>query len=250
MDKAELWSIVKEQLALDLGCEAELLDTPENEVVEWRDLPGRRRYDTNTPFLEIVVINGKLVAACHKDLLPWAVENLLPRKAEWLFLPQNYRKIEAGLAPFGYEIGDARHYSLPDLSLPFSTPRSLVRWYDREGLSRFSKDGIWSEALLFNEFAPDMLAVGALDRNGELAAMAAASRDGARMWQIGIRVLPGHQGEGLGANLTALLKDELLRREIVPFYSTADSHISSLNVGLNAGFRPAFGYLYAQAKGK
>lgn len=248
MDKAELWSIVKEQLALDLGCEAEILDTLENAVVEWKDLPGRRKRDNATPFLEIAMINGKLAAACHRDLLSWAEENLLSRKAEWLFLPQNYRNIEAGLAPFGYEIGDARHFSLPDLSLPFSTPRSLVRWYEKDAIEQFRGNDTWSEAFAYNELTPDMLAVGALDRNGKLAAMAAASRNGTRMWEIGIRVLPEHQGEGLGANLVALLKDELLRRGIVPFYNTAESHISSLNVGLRAGFLPAFGYLYASKR--
>lgn len=94
-----------------------------------------------------------------------------------------------------------------------------------------------------------MLAVAALDRGGRPIAMAGASRDGARLWQIGINVLPSAAGQGLGANLTALLKDELLRRGIVPFYHTEGSHLASLNVGLQAGFRPAFGYLYAQAKG-
>lgn len=246
--KDELWSITKEQLALDLGCEVELLNTPKNLVLEWKDLPGRRKRDNATPFLEAAVINGKLVAACRKELLPWAEENLLPRQAEWLFLPQNYRRIEAGLAPFGYEIGDARHFSLPNLSLPFSTPRSLVRWYEKGAIEQFRGSDTWSEAFAFSELTPDMLAVGALDRSGKLAAMAGASRDGARMWQIGIRVLPEYQGDGLGANLVALLKDELLRRGILPFYSTAESHIASQNVGLRAGFQPAFAYLYAQKR--
>lgn len=250
MDKSEVFSIAKEQLAMNLGCAAELFDTKENIVLEWKDHPGRQKYSEDIPFLEIVVWGGKLVAACHKDLLPWAEETLLPRKAEWLLLPQNYRRIEAGLAPFGYEIGDARHYYLPDVSIPFSTPRSLVRWYEKDALEQFCGNDTWSEALLFNNFAPDMLAVATLNNECEPIAMAGASRDGESMWQIGIRVLPEYQGEGFGANLVALLKDELLRRGILPFYSTAESHIASQNVGLRAGFRPAFAYLYAQAKGK
>ena len=108
-----------------------------------------RAYSGGTPFGEIAVLNGKLAAACRERLLPRAGETLLPRQAEWLFLPQNCRRIEAGLAPFGYEIGDARHFCLPSLPCPETVPL------------------------------------------------------------------------GLAVNLTALLKDELLRREIVPFYRTA-----------------------------
>ena len=42
MLQADLYEIVREQLALDLGCDPALLDTPENVVVEWQDRPGRR----------------------------------------------------------------------------------------------------------------------------------------------------------------------------------------------------------------
>jgi len=55
-----------------------------------------------------------------------------------------------------------------------------------------------------------------------------------------------HRGRGLAAGLTALLKDELLRRGIVPFYGTAQSHIFSLNTARNAGFRPAWAEVWAR----
>ncbi|ALP93777.1 hypothetical protein [Intestinimonas butyriciproducens] len=62
-------------------------------------------------------------------------------------------------------------------------------------------------------------------------------------------MLQPFRGRGYAAGLPFLLKDALLRRDIVPFYGTAESHIISRNVAIRAGFRPAFGYLYAQTKG-
>ena len=249
MTKSELNQIVQEQLALDLGCEPALLDPPDNVVVEWQDKPGRRKYRNNTPVLEIAIWQGKIAAACGAELLPWA-SGYFPRKsAQWLFQPARYREIDAALAPLGYEIGDAHKFYLPDLTLPPVNPLQPVCWYEGEALEQFRGDSRWEEALAFQPLYPDMLAVAALDGAGQPVAMAGASRDGARFWQIGIIVQPEHRGRELAANLTALLKDELLRREIVPFYGTAESHIISQNVARGAGFYPAFAYLYAKPKG-
>ncbi len=249
MTKQELTCIVRDQLALDLGCAPALLDTQENAVFLWRDEPGRRRYDTHPPRLELAVWNGKLAAACAPDLLPWAEEYLLPRKAEWLFDPKHLRQIDAALAPLGYEVGEARRFFLPRLPCPPPVPLCPVRWYEADELEPFRGDPRWDGPVAFNPLFPDMLAVTAQDGAGRPIAMAGASRDGARLWQIGITVLPEHRGKGLASNLTALLKDELLRREIAPFYGTAESHIVSQNVAIRAGFYPAFAYLHATPKG-
>lgn len=248
LTREDIWSVTRVQLALDLGYTPKLFESNGNQVVEWRDLPGRRKYCADRPFLEILIMDGKLIASANAVFLPWCRENLLPRQAEWLFLPNNHRRIENGLAPFGYEIGDARHFYLPTLPCIEPVLPCPVRWYEKAELAQFRAGGLWSEALAFNVYTPDMLAVAAVDETGVPVAMAGASRDGERFWQIGIRVLPDYQGRGLGSGLTALLKQELLRRDIVPFYSTAESHIFSQNVGLSAGFRPAFGYLYAQRR--
>lgn len=246
MDKATLWSITKEQLALDLGCAPGLLDTPDNVVQQWQDLPGRRKYSEVRPFLEILIINGKLVAAANEAILPWCREQLLRREAQWLFRPELLRVLERTLAEHGYEIGSLHHYYLPKTPFPMVTPRFLVRWHEGEALERFRGDERWKEALAFNPHSPDMLAVTAMDREYRPIGMAACSRDGERLWQIGINVVPECRGLGMASNLTALLAQELLRRGIAPFYGTAESHILSQNTAISAGFRPAFAYLYAK----
>lgn len=245
MTKQEIWAVARDQLALDLGCEAILLDSPDNAVIEWRELPGRRKYRQEAPFLELAIWNGKLIAAVNPMLLPWARKYLLPQKAEWLFQPDRLRDIGCALAPYGCHVEEARHFDLPVAGFPTATPLCSIRWYEGQEIELFRGDGRWNEAFAFRPDAPDLLAVAALDGSGDPIAMAGASRDGERLWQIGVNVLPSAKRRGLGTNLTALLKDELLCRGIVPFYHTEGSHIASLNVGLNAGFRPAFGYLYA-----
>lgn len=249
MTKSELNQLAQAQLAADLGCAPALLDRTENQVFVWQDDPNRRKYGNDRPFLELVIWNGTIFASCDPALLPWAQGYFPKRLAPWLFHPRRFREIDDALALFGYEIGDAHTFYLPCLDCPPARPIAPVRWYESEELEQFRGEERWQEALAFNPLFPDMLAVAALTSFGEPIAMAGASRDGARMWQIGIDVLTARRGKGLGSNLTALLRDEVLRRGAVPFYGTAESHIFSRNVARNAGFYPAFGYLYAKPKG-
>lgn len=249
MTKSELNAIVQAQLAADLGCDPALLDSGENRVFLWQDHPERRTYSAQAPFLEIAIWNGRLFAACAPALLPWAEAYFPDKAAQWLFQPARFREIDGALAPLGYEIGDAHKFYLPDLTAPETVPTGPVRWYEGDELEQFRAHPFWGEALSFNPLFPDRLAVAVLDSSGQPAAMAGASQDGPRMWQIGIAVLPEFRGKGFGAQATGLMKDELLRRNAAPFYGTAESHIISQNVARRAGFYPAFGNLYAKPKG-
>jgi len=249
MNNAHIRAVLREQLALDLGCGTEILDAPGNTVLEWRDLPGRRKYDPHPPKLEIALWDGKLVCACAPELLPWAEEFFQDLPAEWLISPKYLRQIDAALGAVGYEIGEARRYFTPTLPWPEARPICPVRWHEADELEPFRGDTRWDGPLAFDPLFPDMLAVAALDERDEPIAMAGVSRDGEKLWQIGIVVLPEFRGKGLAVNLTALIKDELLRRGIVPFYGTAESHIVSLNVAVSAGLRPSFAYLHAIPRG-
>ncbi len=249
MDNKTVWQTAKNQLAVDLGCDPALFDDTANHIVLWQDCPGRRKYSADTPMLEVAIWNGKLVAACGEALLPWAREYFPTRKAAWLFTPGCFREIEAALHPLGYEIGNGSdHLYLPALPWPEAKPLGPIRWYEAAELPQFQNDPRWTDALAFGEYSPDVLAVAAVDDSGQPIAMAACSQDGPKLWQIGINVQPEHRGKGLAVNLTALLKDEILRRDAVPFYGTAESHIVSQNVARGAGFRPAFAYLFARPR--
>lgn len=249
MDNQTAWAVTRDQLALDLGCDPSLLDTPGNQIILWRDCPGRRRYSGKTPFLEIAVHHGKLVAACDERVLEPCRRLLQDVPAEWLFSPRYFRALEALLDPLGYQVGPLRHFYIPRFPLTPARPLTSVRWYEGAELEYFRDDDRWTDAVAFDEYCPDILGVAALDEQGEPMGVAACSRDGERLWQIGINVRSEHRGKGYAARLTALLRDEILRRGAVPLYSTAESHIDSQNVALNAGFRPAFAYLFAQQKG-
>ena len=84
-----------------------------------------------------------------------------------------------------------------------------------------------------------MLAVCAMD-GSTILGMAGATRDSARLWQIGVNVTTEGAGKGVGTYVTSLLRQELLKRGVVPTYATVESHIKSQRVALRAGFEPAF----------
>lgn len=84
-----------------------------------------------------------------------------------------------------------------------------------------------------------MLGVGAF-RDGKILGMAGASADSPIMWQIGINVMPEAEGLGIAKMLVKLLKNEIIRRGILPFYGTAISHLASQSVALGSGFHPAW----------
>ena len=86
---------------------------------------------------------------------------------------------------------------------------------------------------------PDVLAVFA-KKDGNIAGMAGASADCARMWQIGMDVLPKYRHNGLAAYLVNWLTLEVMKRQMVPYYGTAPSNIASQRVAHRAGYCPSW----------
>ena len=92
-----------------------------------------------------------------------------------------------------------------------------------------------------------MLAVCAVE-NDTILGMASVTRDTEKMWQVGVNVTKEGEGKGIGAYVTSLLKERLLERGILPFYSTVESHIKSQKVAFQSGFEPVFYEMFSASK--
>ena len=84
-----------------------------------------------------------------------------------------------------------------------------------------------------------MLAVAAYEKN-EILGVAAASNDTDDIWQIGIDVIPEKQNKHIATDLVKIISNEVLKRNIIPYYGTAWSNIAPKRTAINAGYKPVW----------
>lgn len=243
--KTEILNIAKKQLALDYNCQLSDFEKQGNTITENKLQEGRRIYESDGCFLKIITIGGKAIICADEKIIPWAQEKLLKRDASWLFDYDKLRAIDNKLREFGHEIDQMPHFYLPNPVTCEVKPITTIKWFEREEISQFQDDSRFDEAFVFSDNYPDVVAVAAFDGDN-IIGMAGASEDSKTLYQIGINVMPEYKAKGIGTNLVALLKQELLNRGKVPFYGTAVSHIISKNTAINAGFFPAWAEVYSR----
>ena len=130
---------------------------------------------------------------------------------------------------------------LPKVEIKEPTIDFELRWFEQKEIMQLYGQETFSNALCekFLPQRPDILAVGAMQEE-KIIGLAGCSADTALFWQIGIDVLPAYRGMGIGTKLVQLLKNEVFRRGVIPFYGTSLSNIHSWNIALNCGFYPAW----------
>lgn len=244
--KNEILNIVKKQLSLDFNCQVEDLEKNENTVVKKQNKIGSRFYDDDC-ILHILCFGRRAIVSTKKDVMPWFKERLEDYDANWLFLIPFLKNIDKMLLEFGHEIGDVHHFYLPLKPLEDVKPITEIKWYEQEDIIQFKNDDRFDEAFIFDDKHPDVLGVAALNK-GEIIGMAGASCDCDGMWQIGINVIEEYRGKGIGTNLVSLLKNEILKRGKIPFYSTIESNIYSQVVAIKSGFIPVWAELHSKER--
>ncbi len=233
------------QLAVDLACTVDELKNDTNifKVAE-RNENMRQSENLNLTHLHLICINNKMVARCPDErIIRWLEKEYTDFNALWIGAYHLTRKLDEGLKQFGIRIALFDPFYIPDNYIKETDPNVLqsysLKWYDKNELKVFEGNKHFSEALLFYENAPDMIAVTA-QKDGEIVAMAAANADRPDMWQMGINVIDGYREHGIASALVLTLKNKIINMNILPYYSTAVSHIISQKVAIRAGFVPAF----------
>ena len=237
--------VLREQLALDYCCAPEEAEDGRNHFCVFSPQPGRRRFQEDLPcHLKAAVVNGKLLFTGEEDILRWCRARYGDEGGAWFLEAENLRVLERRLGEDGYRIRSAHPFFLGEggTEAPPVPAELTLRWFEGPEIEAFRGDGRFDEAFAFCPQAPDLLGLAAL-RDGEFLGMAGASCDSPLMWQIGINVEPAARGRGLGTLLVCRLKNELLRRGVLPFYGTSPSHLASQRVALGAGFVPAWAEL-------
>lgn len=237
--------ILEKQLAIDYGCTIEEVHSEENIYRILKVNEGARPIGNENTLLKIAVYREKLLVMANQILLDWCKETFGQKSGTWFSEPENLIMIHNKLQEHGQKLVDAHHHYIPTKNSHPIEQRFNVKWYEKDEIEVFRGDGRFWEALLFDENTPDMLAVCAMEGDTILG-MASVTRDCDLMWQIGVNVTEEGRGKGVGAYVTALLKEEVLKRGIVPTYATVESHIKSQKVAFRAGFEPVFYEIFSE----
>lgn len=77
-------------------------------------------------------------------------------------------------------------------------------------------------------------------KNQEIVALAGASAESDRMWELGVDVKPEYRKNGLASALVSNLACTILERGIVPFYCASVTNVGSQAAAYRSGFMPCW----------
>lgn len=236
---------LEKQLSVDYDCSIQDIHSEDNIYRILKVNQGARPIGNSDTLLKIAVYKEKMLVMAKLPLLEWCKGMFGNKKGTWFSEPENLIMLNDKLKEYGQRLADTHHHYIPaQKSFPVER-RFQTKWYEKDEIEIFRGDNRFWEALLFDENTPDMLAVCAMDDDCILG-MASATRDSDLLWQIGVNVTKEGTGKGVGSYVTALLKEELLKRGIVPTYATVESHIKSQKVAFQSGFIPAFYEIFSE----
>ena len=232
MTTQEMLNIIRSQLTTDLNCTPDDLNGETDSFVftEVRNNPGRRPFPRGERHFEMYSMGTSVVVSASPDILEIVKPLLEGKTRDEAF---NMSFVEGQGINF-----------LPDLAR--ITPINPPDGFDYETVERDEIPALYRHegfhyALQYDEDhpRPDVLAVTA-KKDGSIIGIAGASDDCAKIWQIGVNVLPGFRNYGLAKYLVNRLTLDILKRGYVPHYATATSNIISQRVAFYAGYYPSY----------
>lgn len=232
MTQKEILHIVQSQLAIDLNCKIDDLNGEKDSIifVETKENHGRRPFQRNVHHFDILSMGKSIVVSATPERLTIAKTQMIGKDRDIIFSLPFIR-------------GLILHY-LPDLKIikPILPPENFsFELVDQDEVFRLCELEGFNNAIIHDTKSPHPTVLVMLaKREGKIIGMAGASNDCAKMWQIGIDVLPEYRNFLLATYLVNSLTFEILKRGYVPYYTTVSSNLASQRVAHRAGYYPAW----------
>ena len=229
------------QLSVDYNCVPSDFREKENRITISALNDGRRSYSPGKPFMQMATAGGNTVIMADECLHDFLRDFTKDTEGHHLFELDSLVKINEELKKYGYRMDPTHHMFLPCRDVK-AEERFKIRWLDESGIAPFYGDPRFPNAISYPlpcPVRPDRIAVIALDGDN-IMGMAGCSEDAPHWQQIGIDVLPEYRSRGVGSCLVTLLKNRIIEMGDIPFYGTAAANVSSQNIALNSGFKPAW----------
>lgn len=222
MDKKYIEETIKTYLSNELNCSPEDLDKEGTVFIE----NNKNKF----PFLKICAIGRTVLVSASGALLP-QIKKLLENKS----------RDEIFENPFIY--GQSIYY-IPDFKMWNRTEMDNAFQYEQlEGAELQKLKGIsgFENSLAFDKDGntPTCIVLYAM-KDQEIIALAGASKENEKMWELGIDVKPEYRRNGLGAVLISNLAHAILEKGVIPFYCASTTNVSSQAVAHRSGFMPWF----------
>lgn len=232
MTQKEMLFIVQSQLAIDLNCSIDDLNGEKDSIVfvEAKENPGRRPFPRKTRYFEIVSMGKSIVVSATPERLSIAKTQMQGKDRDTVFALPFIR-------------GLYLHY-LPDVERIIPMSPSNILSYElikREEVVSLLDVTSFNNALIYDTNLPwqtDLAVIAKKD--GEIVGAAGASKTCAKLWQIGIEVLPKYRNLGLASYLVNRLTFEILERGDVPSYDVIASNLASQRAAQRSGYSLAW----------
>jgi len=239
--KQDLLKIFKEQLAIENNCSIDDFNNEKNVITTPQANAGIRHFIDGTFFLKMVTLGSNAVISADNSLHDWLLEFTKDKAGHHLFEHTNLAAIDNQLKQYSKRLWQTHHMFIPDMKTMSVSNDYPVKWFEQDEIHQFYINKQFPNAFCekFIPERPDVLAVAAYDGN-TIIGMAGCSADTPILWQIGIDVNKNYRGKGVGTYLVTLLKNEIIKRDKIPYYGTSLSNLHSWNIALNSGFIPAW----------
>ena len=221
-------------------CKISDIKDDKNHFMEYKKIEGRRQFEeADDCVLKVIAVNGKLIFTGKKSVVDVCQKQFSNKSGNWFMDVVNFRKLDEILKKEGYRIKTVHPFFIPKDDHVYEINGVEIKKYNQEEILQFKDDDRFDEAFCFSEASPDVLAVAAIIDN-EIVGMAGASADSPSFWQIGINVNKNFEGRHIASGLVSILKSDILKKGIVPYYGTSFSNLASQHVAARAGFEVAW----------